>query len=127
MKYQLILRVWGYSHENYPKGFHKDSDSASFRPRPPRPFTTEAMSDNEDQSSSGGAGDELAFKNRGSSRHGRGGVDSMVVQTSPPDAIGFCDDELPPPPSLRPGRKKRGGDSSEFFRFRGSDDNVENK
>ncbi|EHA50784.1 hypothetical protein MGG_06463 [Pyricularia oryzae 70-15] len=115
------------SHENYPKGFHKDSDSASFRPRPPRPFTTEAMSDNEDQSSSGGAGDELAFKNRGSSRHGRGGVDSMVVQTSPPDAIGFCDDELPPPPSLRPGRKKRGGDSSEFFRFRGSDDNVENK
>ncbi|TLD33407.1 hypothetical protein PspLS_00565 [Pyricularia sp. CBS 133598] len=118
--------IAGESHKDYPQDFHEGSDSASFRPRPPKPFRTEAMSDDEDQSSEGGAGDELAFKNRNSSRtrRGRGGVDSMEVQISPPEAIEFCE-ELPQSPSFRPGRKNRGGDSSEFFRFRGSDDNVE--
>ncbi|KAI6380891.1 hypothetical protein MCOR25_001416 [Pyricularia grisea] len=114
-------------YENCPEDFHEGSDLDSFRPRPPRPFTTEAMSLDEDQSSLGDARDELAFKNRNVSRLRRGEVDSMGVQISPPEVVGFGEYEIPQSPSLGPVRKKRGGDSSEFFRFRGSDDNVENK
>ncbi|TLS22758.1 uncharacterized protein PpBr36_06052 [Pyricularia pennisetigena] len=114
------------SHEIYPEDFQEGSDSASFRPRPPRPFTTEAMSFDADRSSAGGAKDEPASKNRSSSKQGRGEADSMEVQSSP-EVVGFYKDMLLQPPSRKPGRKKLSGDSSEFFRFRGSDDNVENK